>query len=253
MNDAMRHRGPDDSGLVIEPGAAIGARRLSIIDVAGGHQPFANEDGTVWAAQNGEIYNHVELAGRLRSSGHVLQSRCDTEVLPHLYEEQGPAFCESLRGIFAIAIWDARRRRAVLARDHVGVKPLYYAVRGDLLVFASELKCLLASGLVEPEIDYEAIDAYLTLGYVPTPRTPLAGVSKLLPGHRLVVEDGSWRLEEYWRYPLPTAGSRSTSVQESAGCRARRARALGRVPARSATCRSGRCSRAASTRASSSR
>jgi asparagine synthase (glutamine-hydrolysing) len=216
MNDAMRHRGPDDAGLMIEPGAAIGARRLSIIDVEGGHQPFANENGTVWAAQNGEIYNHAELSGRLRSSGHVLQSRCDTEVLPHLYEEEGPAFCESLRGIFAIAIWDARRRRAVLARDHVGVKPLYYAVRGDLLVFASELKCLLASGLVEPQIDFEAIDAYLTLGYVPTPRTPLAGVSKLLPGHRLIVENGDWRLEEYWSYPLPRTASRPTTVQESA-------------------------------------
>jgi asparagine synthase (glutamine-hydrolysing) len=216
MTDAMRHRGPDDAGLVIVPGAAIGARRLSIIDVEGGHQPFANEDDTVWGAQNGEIYNHAELHARLRSSGHVLRSRCDTEVLPHLYEELGPAFCESLRGIFAIAIWDARRRRAVLARDHLGVKPLYYAARGDLLVFASELKCLLASGLVEPEIDYEAIDAYLTLGYVPTPRTPLAGVSKLMPGHRLVVEAGGWRIEEYWRYPAPVAQPRSTSLRDSA-------------------------------------
>jgi asparagine synthase (glutamine-hydrolysing) len=215
MNDAMRHRGPDDAGTVLEPGAAIGARRLSIIDVEGGHQPFANEDGTVWAAQNGEIYNHAELGGRLRAH-HVLQSRCDTEILPHLYEEQGPGFCASLRGIFAIAIWDSRRRRAVLARDHVGVKPLYYAVRGDLLVFASELKSLLASGLIEPELDYEAIDAYLTLGYVPTPRTPLAGVSKLEPGHRIVVENGAWRLEQYWAYPLPSAAPTFSSVQASA-------------------------------------
>jgi asparagine synthase (glutamine-hydrolysing) len=215
MNDAMRHRGPDDAGSLLEPGAAIGARRLSIIDVEGGHQPFANEDGTVWGAQNGEIYNHAELGGRLRSR-HVLRSRCDTEILPHLYEEQGPAFCESLRGIFAVVIWDSRLRRAVLARDQLGVKPLYYAVRDDLLVFASELKSLLASGLVDPEIDYEAIDAYLTLGYVPGPRTPLAGVSKLMPGHRLVVEAGACRVEEYWRYPAPTPSAGPRSLQASA-------------------------------------
>jgi asparagine synthetase B (glutamine-hydrolysing) len=133
--------------------------------------------------------------------GHRLHTRCDTEVIPHLYEDVGPRFAERLRGTFGIAVWDQSRRRAVLARDRLGVKPLYWARSGDLLVFASELKSLLASGLIGGELDYEAIDAYLTLGFVPAPRTPLAQVSKLLPGHQLVIEDGGFKIERYWNVP----------------------------------------------------
>jgi asparagine synthase (glutamine-hydrolysing) len=216
MTDAMTHRGPDDRGIYAGNGIALGVRRLSIVDVEGGHQPFANEDGRIWAIQNGELYNHTDLRRRLAAEGHRFRSRCDTEVIPHLYERAGTAFPEQLRGKFGIAVWDEPRRRAVLARDRLGVKPLYYARRGDLVVFASELKSLLASGLVEPELDYEAIDAYLTFGFVPAPRTPLAQVSKLLPGEQLVVEPSGIRLERYWAYPQPAPDSPALSRDQYA-------------------------------------
>ena len=148
MTDSMTHRGPDDRGVHAAPGIAIGARRLSIIDVAAGHQPLANEDGTVWAAQNGELYNHLELRADLLEDGHGFTTRCDTEVIPHLYERYGVDFPKHLAGMFGIAVWDAARRRAVLARDRLGVKPLYYAQVGDVVVFGSELKAVLASGCV---------------------------------------------------------------------------------------------------------
>ncbi len=207
MTDLMSHRGPDDRGTYEAPGIALGMRRLSIVDVEGGHQPVANERGDVRAVQNGELYNHEGIRRNLGARGHRLCTRCDTEIIPHLYEDAGPRFAEQLRGKFAIAVWDESRRRAVLARDRLGVKPLYWAQAGDLLVFASELKSLLASGLVDGELDYDAIDAYLTLGFVPAPRTPLAGVSKLLPGHQLVVEDGNHEIQRYWEYPPPIVGS----------------------------------------------
>ena len=202
MTDAMRHRGPSDRGTYLRDGIALGARRLSIVDVEGGHQPVSNEDGTVWTVHNGELFNHLELRRGLESSGHRLASHCDTEVIPHLYERDGDAFPERLRGMFGIALFDEPRRRLVLVRDRLGIKPLYYAQRGDLVVFASELKALLASGLVGGELDYDAIDAYLTLGYFPAPLTPLAGVHKLEPGHRLVVSDRV-SVERYWAYPRP--------------------------------------------------
>jgi len=208
MTDVMTHRGPNDRGLFIRDGIGFGARRLSIVDVPGGHQPLANEDGDVWAVQNGELYNHGLLRERLEAQGHRFRSRCDTEVIPHLYEQFGPTFPTHVRGMFGLAVWDEQRRRAVLARDRLGIKPLYHARVGDLLLFASELKGLLASGLIDPVLDYEAIDAYLTLGYVPGPMTPLAGVSKLMPAQLLVVEDGRVRLESFWEYPAPEVGTR---------------------------------------------
>ena len=213
MTDAMEHRGPNDRGTHVSPGAAIGARRLSIIDVEGGHQPFSNEDGTIWAAQNGELYNHVSIRDDLRRRGHRFKSRCDTEILPHLYEEYGPMFPERLRGMFGIAVWDQKRQRGVVARDRLGIKPMYYAVCDDVLVYASELKSLLASGLVPTELDYEAIDAYLTLGFFPAPATPLAAVKKLEPGCVLVVEDGAVEQVRYWSYPEPTL-ERGGDLQE---------------------------------------
>ena len=203
MTDVMTHRGPNDRGTYASLGVALGVRRLSIVDVVGGHQPVSNEDDTIWAAQNGELYNHMELRRELSNDDHVYGSRCDTEILPHLYERFGKHYPEKLRGKFAACVWDQRRRIAVIARDRLGVKPLYYAVSGDLVVFGSELKSVLASGLVGDALDYEAIDAYLTLGYVPGPRTPLAAVSKLMPGHRLVVADGRVATECYWEYPKP--------------------------------------------------
>jgi len=203
MTDAMAHRGPNDRGTYVADGVALGARRLSIIDVVGGHQPFCNEDRRIWAAQNGELYNHDRLRTELTREGHRLLTRCDTEIIPHLYERLGPAFPASLLGKFAIVVWDALERRTVLARDRLGIKPLYYAHVGDLVAFASELKCVLASGLVGPELDYEAIGAYLTLGFVPGPRTPLAGVRKLAPGHALIVDPSGVREERYWQFPEP--------------------------------------------------
>ena len=203
MTDAMTHRGPNDRGIHRAPGMAFGARRLSIVDVEAGHQPFANETGDVWGMQNGELYNHEEIRRDLVADAHVFHTRCDTEILPHLYERHGTRIAEQLRGKFAVAVWDGRRRRAVIARDRLGVKPLYWARAGDLVVFASELKSLLASGLIGNELDYEAIDAYLAFGFFSGPRTPLAQVSKLLPGHRLVVDETGVAVERYWSYPVP--------------------------------------------------
>jgi asparagine synthase (glutamine-hydrolysing) len=216
MTDVMVHRGPNDRGTYEAPGVALGARRLSIVDVQGGHQPVRNEDGRVWATQNGELYNHLELRRELEGSGHRLPSRCDTEILPHLYERDRDRYPERLRGKFATAVWDGRERRAVLARDRLGVKPLYWARRGDLVVFASELKSVLASGLIEPELDYDAIDAYLTFGFVPGPRTPLKEVHKLLPGHRLVIDEQGARPERYWAYPHPQVAEPRLSEHEYA-------------------------------------
>jgi asparagine synthase (glutamine-hydrolysing) len=203
MTDAMTHRGPNDRGTYSADGIALGVRRLSIVDVEGGHQPVANENRTVWAVQNGELYNHAEIRRTLRGRGHSFETRCDTEIIPHLYEDIGPRFPEQLRGKFGIALWDGRERRAVVARDRLGVKPMYYAEARDVVVFASELKSLLASGLVDTALDYEAIDAFLMLGFVPGPMTPLAGVRKLMPGERLVVDRSGARTETYWSYPEP--------------------------------------------------
>jgi asparagine synthase (glutamine-hydrolysing) len=216
MTDVMTHRGPDDRGTYSSDGVALGVRRLSIVDVEGGHQPFSNEDGGIWGIQNGELYNHDRLREQLAPEGHVFRSRCDTEVLPHLYEQCGERYPERLRGKFATAVWDNRSKTAVVARDRLGVKPLYYAVCDDLVVFGSELKSVLASGLVGDELDYEAIDAYLMFGFVPAPRTPLAGVSKLPPGHRLIVGDGKVVAEPYWRYPRPAVDEGSPASLDDA-------------------------------------
>ena len=216
MTDVMTHRGPNDRGTYLAPGVALGVRRLSIIDVAGGHQPVFNEDGAVVAIQNGELYNHDELRRGLRRDGHAFATRCDTEVLPHLYERDGSRFPERLRGKFGIAVWDNRRRRAVLARDRMGVKPLYWAQAGDLIVFGSELKSVLASGLVGTEIDLEAVDLYFTLGFVPGPRTLLSGVRKLGPGYALVIGPEQVSEEAYWSYPEPRPDARPRAAQEYA-------------------------------------
>jgi asparagine synthase (glutamine-hydrolysing) len=213
MTDAMVHRGPDDRGTFEQPGIGLGVRRLSIVDVAHGHQPFASEDGVVVAVQNGELYNHETIRAWLSRKGHRFASHCDTEVLPHLYEEVGDAFAEHLRGKFGIAVWDARRRRVVLARDRLGVKPLYWSLAGDVVVFGSELKSLLLSGLVEPELDYEAIDAYLTLGFFPGPATPIAAVKKLEPGTRLIVDEHGARSATYWDYPHPAPDPSLTALE----------------------------------------
>jgi asparagine synthase (glutamine-hydrolysing) len=216
MTDVMTHRGPNDRGTYAAPGIALGVRRLSIVDVEGGHQPFLNEDHSVVAIQNGELYNHADLRRELRRDGHVFASRCDTEVLPHLYERDGARFPEQLRGKFGIAVWDERRRRAVLARDRMGVKPLYWARVGDVVVFASELKSVLASGFVESELDLEAVDLYLSLGFVPGPKTLLVGVRKLAPGSILVIGPDAVQEAPYWVYPEPKPDPRLRPLEDYA-------------------------------------
>jgi asparagine synthase (glutamine-hydrolysing) len=207
MNEVLRHRGPDDSGLMSSGPLTMGMRRLSIIDLDGGQQPIANEDRSVWVVCNGEIYNYRELRDDLSKRGHQLRSHGDVEVLVHLYEEHGVAFVQRLRGMFAFALWDNRARRLVLGRDRLGIKPLVFAVDNERLVFASEIKGLLAAG-VDRDIDLEALHHYLTLSFVPAPHTAFSHIRKLLPGHLLVAEGGRIRLEPYWRldYPRPLDG-----------------------------------------------
>lgn len=217
MTDAMTHRGPNDRGTYRAPGVALGVRRLSIIDVAMGHQPFSNEGGSVWAVQNGELYNHAQIRDDLARRGHRFTSRCDTEILPHLYDEVGVRFAERLRGKFGIAVWDEHRRCAVIARDRLGVKPMYYARVDDLVVFASELKSILASGLVGADLDFEAIEAYLTLGFVPAPMTPLVKIKKVRPGERLIIDPDGVHLERYWEYPKPDADTTSRPEELAEG------------------------------------
>jgi len=200
MTEVIVHRGPDEDGHHLAPGIALGARRLSIIDLPSSHQPTTNERGDVRAVFNGEIYNYPELRADLQSRGHRFATAGDTETIVHAYEEYGAGFPKWLRGMFAIAVWDEPRRRLVLARDRMGVKPLYYALTPRGLAFCSEIKSLLAGGLVEPRLDPMAAEIYLAYGYVPGPRTLFEGVSKLAPASTLVWEDGALREESvYWQ------------------------------------------------------
>jgi asparagine synthase (glutamine-hydrolysing) len=198
MCDVMVHRGPDDFGAHHDREVALGMRRLSIVDVAAGHQPLGNEDGSVQVVCNGEIYNSPALRAALLARGHQLRTHSDVEVIAHLYEERGVDAVRELDGMFAFALWDARERRLVLGRDRVGIKPLYVAEVEGRLVFGSEAKCLLVGGL-EPHVDPQALHDYLTLGYVPGPASIFAGASQLPPGHVLVATPGHRpRVEPYW-------------------------------------------------------
>jgi asparagine synthase (glutamine-hydrolysing) len=199
MCDAIRHRGPDDDGYFVAPAIALGMRRLSIIDVDGGKQPVANEDANVVAVFNGEIYNYRQLRRELEIRGHHLTSHGDSETLVHLYEEERERLVHQLRGMFALAIWDVRRQRLMLARDRLGIKPLYYWSTPERLVFASELRALLALRDFPRKLDRGAIGQYLTLGYVPDPQSVFQGVQKLPPGHLLTRErDGRVTVTQYW-------------------------------------------------------
>ena len=197
MSATLVHRGPDSEGELLDGPVGLAARRLSIIDLEGGDQPIANEDGTVHVVQNGEIYNHKELRAELEQAGHRFSTRCDTEALVHLYEEHGERFAERLRGMFAVAIWDSRRRRLVLARDRFGIKPLYYRDEAGELAFASELRAL-----PRGEVDPDALEAFLAFNSVPAPYSIFSGTRKLPAGHLLVWQDGETRVERYAR-PAP--------------------------------------------------
>lgn len=192
------HRGPDDEGLYVEGPLGLGMRRLSIIDLTGGQQPVANEDGTVWVVFNGEIYNYREWRPTLESWGHRFSSNSDTEVIVHLYEEFGTDFVNHLRGMFAIALWDKRRETLILVRDRLGIKPLYYSTANHQLLFGSELKALLCAGLSR-ELDAQALHEFLSYNYIPGPRTIFKEAEKLQPGHRLIATRGGHvTIEPYW-------------------------------------------------------
>ena len=202
MCAAIRHRGPDDEGRRLMPGVALGMRRLSIIDVATGQQPIHNEDSTVWVVFNGEIYNYAELRAELSSRGHRFYTHSDTETIVHAYEEWGQDAFGKLRGMFGIALWDMRDRSLLLARDRVGIKPLHYAVAGDRLYFGSEIKSILAGGGIDRQIDFAALDHYLSFLYTPQDASIFSSVRKLPPGHVLRWRAGDVRITRYWQIPV---------------------------------------------------
>jgi asparagine synthase (glutamine-hydrolysing) len=198
MGKVIHHRGPDDEGMYVGPGIAMGMRRLSIIDLSGGHQPISNEDGSIWVVCNGEIYNFQGIREELIQQGHKFKTGSDTEVLVHLYEQMGLDFVRRLRGMYAIALWDSNHQRLVLVRDRVGKKPLYVRREANRILFASEIKSILEDESVPRRIDPEALDQYLALGYVPAPKTLFEGIEKVLPAHYLVIEKNEIRSHEYW-------------------------------------------------------
>lgn len=197
MCDSIRHRGPDDEGMVRMDGLGMGMRRLSIIDLHTGHQPISNEDGSVWIVFNGEIYNYIELRDSLVKKGHKFSTSSDTECIVHLYEDEGIACLERLRGMFAFALYDARRKSLLIARDRLGVKPLFYRIAGKTIAFGSEIKTILETGGVR-EIDEDALGAFFTFSYIPAPKTIFRGIHKLEPGHYLVCEGGRVEKKKYW-------------------------------------------------------
>ncbi|HUP42695.1 MAG TPA: asparagine synthase (glutamine-hydrolyzing) [Thermoanaerobaculia bacterium] len=207
MAAVIAHRGPDDEGFHFAGGVGLAHRRLSIIDVGNGRQPLANEDGSVVVVFNGEIYNYAELTAGLEARGHRFRTRSDTETIVHRYEERGAGCVEDFRGMFAFALWDEPRRRLLLARDRLGIKPLYYYAAPGLLVFGSEIKSLLEHPEVPRELDPEALELYLALRYVPGPRTLFRGIQKLQPGHLLVWDDGELHIRRYWDLPREGEGT----------------------------------------------
>jgi asparagine synthase (glutamine-hydrolysing) len=200
MAHSIRHRGPDDDGFLIDGPLGLGFRRLSIIDLSTGHQPIANEDETCWIILNGEIYNYRELRRELAAAGHRFRTQSDTETIVHGYETWGDDVTSRLNGIFDFALWDAKQHRLLLARDHLGVKPLYYYDDGRRLLFASEIKAILQDESVPRELDPQALAVFLAFGYVPSPRTLFKGIRKLAPGHRLIAGEHGVHTERYWKY-----------------------------------------------------
>jgi asparagine synthase (glutamine-hydrolysing) len=234
MTQTIVHRGPDDEGIFVGRGIGLGFRRLSIIDVAGGHQPLSNEDGRVWVMFNGEIYNYLELYDDLVKRGHRFSTHSDTETIVHLYEEYGEECFARLRGMFAIALWDSREHKLLLARDRVGKKPLYYAADAKRILFGSELKCLLATDSLPRDIDTQALSDYFSLGYVPAPKTIYRAAKKLLPGHYLVASAKGVRIERYWDISFNHVDNRSEEewceILRHQLCEVTRMRLMSEVP-----------------------
>jgi asparagine synthase (glutamine-hydrolysing) len=214
MRDLLSHRGPDDAGLAADQWAALGHRRLSIVDVAGGAQPMANEDGTVWVCYNGEIYNHADIRRELEEAGHVYRTRSDTETVVHAYEQWGEDCVLRFRGMFAFAIWDQPRRRLLLVRDRLGIKPLYWTMAGDRLLFASEIKSLLESGLVPARANEAALPELLSMRSLTGEETMFTGITRLMPGHLLSFVRGRASLRKYWTLPVREPGAASGDRRE---------------------------------------
>jgi asparagine synthase (glutamine-hydrolysing) len=210
MTDTLAHRGPDDDGYFIDNNVGLGHRRLSIIDLSGGKQPIYNEDGSAVIVFNGEVYNYADLMSDLIGKGHTFRTRSDTEAILHAYEEYGDDCVHRLRGMFAFAIWDSRRKRLLLVRDRVGIKPVYVYQDGKVLAFASELKALLELPGIPRELDMGSLDLYLSLRYVPGPRTMFKNIFKLQPGHLLTVERGSVQTRQYWDLSFDSVRTRSS-------------------------------------------
>lgn len=209
MTDSIRHRGPDDSGFYEDQHAFLGHRRLSIVDLSGGHQPMANEDETLWITYNGEIFNHRDLRQELEGLGHRYSTRCDTETILHAYEQHGPGCLARLRGMFAFAIWDKRARRLFCARDRLGKKPFYYFWDGRAFVFGSEIKSLVRHPAISPRIEESILPEYLAFGYLSDDRTFFAGIRRLMPGHSLTLDLDSTapkpEIQQYWNLPFPAS------------------------------------------------
>src|SRR5436309_4819429 len=215
MDGRLSRRGPDDEGYYVSGPIGLASRRLSIIDLDTGRQPISNEDGTVWVVLNGEIYNFIELRAELERRGHRFRTQSDTEVIVHLYEEEGAGLLKHLRGMFAFAVWDHRRRTLLLARDRLGEKPLFYAYRpGRALLFASELKSLLVDPDIRPSINVGAVDQYLSLLYIPAPASIFNEIKKLPAGHYLIATEQDVAVHEYWDVPLPPEGEEDRLDEE---------------------------------------
>ncbi|EFK95596.1 asparagine synthase (glutamine-hydrolyzing), partial [sediment metagenome] len=212
MARMMTHRGPNDEGFYVDGQVGLGHRRLSIIDLAGGHQPISNEDNSAWIVFNGEIYNHADLRRTLEAKGHQYRTSSDTETILHAYEEYGPDCVHRLRGMFAFAIWDARQRSLLLARDRFGIKPLYYWCGIDRMSFASEIKAILVDPDVDVSLDATALYDYFTFKFIPGPQTPFKEIRRLQPGHLMVVKDGRVRAERYWQPEFNGLSDRPCSV-----------------------------------------
>src|SRR5215831_2852760 len=209
MTGLLKHRGPDEHGIYMGRGAALGHRRLSIIDLSTGQQPLCNEDRKVWISFNGEIYNYRDLYQELAAS-HTFRTRSDTETIVHLYESHPEKFVEKLRGMFAFALWDERNRTMILARDRVGKKPLYYYVDQHKLVFGSEIKAILRHPALDLKVDEQAVSDYISLGYVPAPKSIYRSIRKVRPGYYLKVRDGKVEEIQYWDLRF----NESTSISE---------------------------------------
>lgn len=214
MADSLRHRGPDSEGVLVAPGIGLGFRRLSIVDLKTGDQPIFNEDGSIAVICNGEIYNYIELRQTLAAAGHRFATASDVEVIVHLYEEHGLDFVSHLRGMFALALWDGSRRRLVLARDRLGIKPLHYAVTGDGLFFGSEQKAILASGAVQARPDIQSLGQLFSYGRIIAPRTIVSGIRRLPAGHTLTWCEGRVELRQYWDAMFPARDEYDRKVTE---------------------------------------